>query len=229
MYHHPQQIAQDSKQHAEFNPYVNNGGTVLAVPGKDFVIAAGDTRLSTGYSILSRQSSKLYQLTDKCVIISAGMQSDASTLHKTMHARLVHYEHQHGKPMSTEAIGQMLSNMLYGRRFFPYYTFNLVAGLDQEGRGIVYGYDAIGSYQSVEVGAAGTGQTLIQPLLDNQVAYKNHRLIPQTDLDLDRALSLVKDAFTSAGERDIYTGDSVRIAIIRQSGIEYQDLALKLD
>jgi 20S proteasome subunit beta 6 len=157
------------------------------------------------------------------------MQSDASTLHKTMKARLVTYEHQHGKPMSTEAIGQMLSGMLYGRRFFPYYTFNLVAGLDSEGRGIVYGYDAIGSYQSVEVGAMGTGQTLIQPLLDNQVAYKNHQLVPETDLDLDRALSLVKDSFTSAGERDIYTGDSVEIAIITKDGIRYEELPLKLD
>ncbi|KAL0479022.1 26S proteasome subunit beta-1 [Acrasis kona] len=223
------QMASSGTQHGKFEPYVNNGGTTLAIPGKDFVIAAGDTRLSTGYSIHTRQSSKVFQLTDKCVIVTAGMQSDASTLHKTMHARLVHYEHAHGKQMSTEAIGQMLSNMLYGRRFFPYYTFNLVAGIDSKGQGVVYGYDAIGSYQSVEVGAMGTGQSLIQPLLDNQVAYKNHQLVPSKELDLERALSLVKDSFTSAGERDIYTGDSVEIAIITQEGIKYETLQLKQD
>lgn len=35
--------------------------------------------------------------------------------------------------MSTNAAAQLLSTMLYGRRFFPYYTINIIAGLDEEG------------------------------------------------------------------------------------------------
>ena len=37
-----------------FQPYEDNGGTVIGVSGKDFAIIACDTRLSRGYSVLSR-------------------------------------------------------------------------------------------------------------------------------------------------------------------------------
>ena len=46
---------------------------------------------------------------------------------------LFRYAHQHGKEMSAPAIGQMLATTLYSRRFFPFYTFNVVGGLDENG------------------------------------------------------------------------------------------------
>ena len=70
---------------------------------------------------------------DKAVMVSAGMQADMKTLHKMMQARNVQYAHAHRKPMSVGALAQLLGNTLYYKRFFPYYTFNLVAGLDPEG------------------------------------------------------------------------------------------------
>lgn len=43
------------------------------------------------------------------------------------------YEHEHNKQMSTSAIAAMISTILYYRRFFPYYVYNIVAGIDDEG------------------------------------------------------------------------------------------------
>lgn len=42
--------------------YDDNGGTVVAVAGDDYCIVAGSTRLSTGYSILTRHQSKILRL-----------------------------------------------------------------------------------------------------------------------------------------------------------------------
>lgn len=118
----------------QFSPYENNGGTVVAVSGKDYSIVASDTRLGSGYSIPSRYVSRIIKLTDKVVLASSGMQSDIAVLHKVLKIRIAQYKYNHHKDMSLTAVSQMLSTMLYYRRFQPYYTFNVLGGIDENGK-----------------------------------------------------------------------------------------------
>ena len=78
----------EQPKESRFSPYQNNGGTCLAIAGKDFCIVAADSRLSTGYSILSRTSPKVSKLTSKCCIASSGCQADMITLQKHLKFRL---------------------------------------------------------------------------------------------------------------------------------------------
>jgi hypothetical protein len=48
-------------------------------------------------------------------------------------------------------------------------------GLDENGKGAVYGYDAVGSYKRDDYGAMGSGQNFVIPLLDNLIGHKNRR------------------------------------------------------
>lgn len=79
------------------------------------------------------------------------------------------YLHEHNKPMNTPAAAQMLSIVMYNRRFFPYYVSNILAGLDNDGKGVVYSYDPIGNMECSQFKAAGSSGHLLQSLLDNQV------------------------------------------------------------
>lgn len=61
---------------------MNNGGTVVAIAGSDFVVVGGDSRLSEGYSLVTRSETKLVQLTDKTILATSGMFADFCELTK---------------------------------------------------------------------------------------------------------------------------------------------------
>jgi len=130
--------------------------------------------------------------------------------------------------MSSPAAAQLLSVTLYYRRFFPYYAFCMIGGLDENGKGAVYGYDAVGSYKRDDYGCMGSGQNYIMPILDNLIGHKN-RLDKKLTLSADEVVAMVKDIFVVATERDIYTGDSVEIKVIKAGGISTEVFPLKTD
>lgn len=177
--------------------------------------------------------SKVMKLNDKVLLASAGFNADAKTLQKMLQTRQVMYQHNHNKPMSCPAMAQLLSNTLYYKRFFPYYTFNILGGLDPQGKGAVYTYDAIGSYERTGYSCQGSGQALIMPILDNQLKAISPLVMPLTSgatpLSEEEAIDLVKDCFATAGERDIYTGDTVEIFVVNATGVHLYTQALKLD
>lgn len=210
------------------SPYDFNGGTCLAIAGPDFCVVGADTRLSSGYSILTRNSENAHKLTSQCVVATGGCRTDVVTLWKLLDMRVSEYRSVHGADMSTTAVAQLLSTMLYNRRFFPFYCFNVVGGVDKQGKGAVFTYDAVGSFERTEYAAQGAGQKLIIPILDNVVGNKN-RGDAKKVWTRSEAVELVKDVFVTAGERDIFTGDAVDIFVIDSNGATKTNFALKKD
>lgn len=97
--------------------------------------------------------------------------------------------------MPLRAIARMIQTMLYAQRFFPYYVYNILGGIEEDGTsfralrsefqahvnlnsffasfagsGAVYSFDPVGSYEREACRAAGAAQSLVQPFLDNQVS-----------------------------------------------------------
>lgn len=62
-----------------------------------------------------------------------------------------------------------------------------------------------------------------------QIGFKNMENVQQVPLSQEKAIQLVKDVFISAAERDVYTGDALRICIIAKEGIKEQTIPLRKD
>lgn len=73
----------------------------------------------------------------------------------------------------------------------------------------------------------------MQPLMDNQLRAASPLVLPRqpsvTNLPLEKALDVVRDALSAAGERDIYTGDAMEIWVITKDGIQKETTPLKKD
>jgi len=63
---------------------------------------------------------------------------------------------------------------------------------------------------------------------NSQIGHKN-RHDPNHRLTADEAVAIIKDVFVTATERDIYTGDSVEIKLIKKTGITTELFSLKTD
>ena len=169
-----------------------------------------------------------------------GFAADGNALKERLDTVVKMYKYQHGKDIGVHACAQRLSHILYNKRFFPYYVSAILGGLDENGKGALYSYDPVGSYEREQCRAAGAASSLIMPFLDNQVNLKNQydpasaqglekkSLVPEP-LPRKEVEELVRDAFTSAVERHIEVGDGLQMMIITKEGVEETFSPLKRD
>lgn len=225
-----------------FNPYSDNGGTILGIAGENFAVLAGDTRHTSGYSINSRYEPKVFDVGDNLVLSANGFAGDSTALINSFKNKLKWYHFNHGgsddsAKLKVSSAARLLQHMLYGKRFFPYYVHTILAGLDDEGKGAIYSFDPVGSYEREQCRAGGAAASLIMPFLDNQVNFKN-QMDPNSNglkkkevrfLSLEEVIQLVRDAFTSATERHIEVGDGLEILIITKEGVRTEYFPLKRD
>jgi 20S proteasome subunit beta 6 len=173
---------------------------------------ASDTRLSIGYSILTRDAEKIFKLTDKVYLASSGMYADMINLYKELRIRIELYQMSNKNEPGVENIAQLLSILLYSRRFFPYYAFNLLAGINSNGELKMYGYDAVGSHEALEYAANGSGKEIVSPILDSIL------LDGRNKPNEDTGRRLILSAMNSCSNRDIYTGDHMKLVTIYTNG-----------
>lgn len=204
----------------EWDPYDEHGGTQAECVGKDFVAICTDNRLSSNYTIHTRNKCRIYQMTPKTVIVGTGFEADLDAFVTRMKILITSYQQKNFKEISVESLATLASNTLYSHRFFPFGVSISVCGIDSQGKGRLFKYDYVGNIEDIPYNVVGSGGVMGITVLDHYFGSIRHNTQPFKYPTREEAANILREVICSVAERDIDTGDSLQIAILDANGLK---------
>jgi len=137
---------------------------------------------------------------------------DAQTLARYMRAELKLFSIQNHRKISVKGATTLLSNILQGNKYYPYYVQLILAGFDESGPAI-FSLDAIGGWEEErKFFSTGSGSPIALGVLED--SYKDN-------VSTEEGKKIALRAIKAAVERDIASGGKgADVAIITKEGIK---------
>ncbi len=192
------------------------GATTIGIICKDGVVLASEKRVSYGYTIMSKAGKKLFIIIDHIGAACAGLVADMQILTRQVSAYAKLFELNNGRRISVKAASKTMSNLLFQRRFFPYFTQTIVGGIDDEGPSL-YTLDPMGSLIPDKYATIGSGAQIAVGVLEE--SYRE-------GLTLEEGRDLALRAMRSAIKRDIASGNGIDLLLISKDEIREENLTL---
>eukprot|EP00932_Pfiesteria_piscicida_P016966 SRR837773.3870.p3 GENE.SRR837773.3870~~SRR837773.3870.p3 ORF type:complete len:174 (-),score=84.21 SRR837773.3870:48-539(-) len=92
----------------------------------------------------------MFQLTDQCIVGLSGLATDIQTFSQLLDFRVKLFSLKEERAMQPKTVGSMIASMLYEKRFGPWFTEPVVAGLDKDKKPYICGFDLIGCLSTAE-------------------------------------------------------------------------------
>jgi len=192
------------------------GATTVGVVFKDGVVLGSEKRVSYGRMVSSKSGRKVFKLTDNIGLAFAGLISDMQSLVREASAYANLYRLEKDRPITTQAMAKLISNMLFNRRLVPYLMETLIGGVDPEGPSL-YSMDLVGSLIPDDFIAAGSGAPVAIGVLESD--YKK-------DMSREEAMELAEKSIRAAVARDVASGNGIDLLVITEDGIEDHTIML---
>ena len=187
------------------------GTTTVGLICKDGVVLAAEKKSTMGYLVASKESEKILPIADHIAMTIAGVSGDAQTLARYMKAELKLFEIQNQRRISVKGACTLLSNILQGSKFFPYYVQLILAGFDDGPK--IFSLDAVGGWEEEKkFFSTGSGSPMALGVLED--SYKEN-------LTVEEGKKIALRAIKAAVERDIASGGKgADVAVITKDGIK---------
>lgn len=107
-----------------------NGGCVVAMRGKNCVAVATDLRFGVQGQTIATDFERVFEVGPHLYIGLPGLVTDTQTVYQRLQFRIKMYEMREGRRVKPKTLMAMVQNLLYERRFGPYFVEPVIAGLD---------------------------------------------------------------------------------------------------
>mmetsp|Transcript_47752 Transcript_47752/g.79220 ORF Transcript_47752/g.79220 Transcript_47752/m.79220 type:complete len:205 (-) Transcript_47752:260-874(-) len=198
-----------------------NGGAVVAMKGKDCVAIACDRRFGTQQTTVAMDNTRIFKIHNKLYIGLGGLMTDVQTVGQILQFRHNLYRLREKRNMSPAAFTKVVSNLLYSKRFGPYFVDPIIVGLDKNDEPFVSSMDLIGATEiSDNFACVGTTEDELYGICENLWNDK------MEDKDLFETIS---QSLLSATDRDCLAGWGSVVYLIKKNSVEISELKARQD
>ncbi|MFA6329563.1 MAG: archaeal proteasome endopeptidase complex subunit beta [Candidatus Micrarchaeia archaeon] len=186
------------------------GTTTVGIVFDKGVVLAADKRATMGTFIAAKEVQKIHLIADRMALTMAGGVGDAQQLARLLRAELELYRHGRRAPMTVQGAATLLSNILQGSKYFPYYVQMIIAGVDTKPK--LYDLDPFGGLLEENYVSTGSGSVVAYGVLDEDF---------RKDMNQEEATRVAARAVSAAMRRDSATGEGVDVLVITKDSAKF--------
>lgn len=203
------------------DPSSINGGSAVAMAGKDCVAIACDLRLGSQSLGLANNFEKIFSVNDKVMLGLTGLASDVTTLSETFRFKNNMYELREERKIEPSTFANLVSSTLYEKRFGPYFIGPIVAGLDKSDKPFICGFDLIGCINlAKDFIVSGTATDQLYGMCES---------LYEPNLEAEDLFETISQALLNAVDRDTLSGWGAVVYVISKGKVERRVLKTRQD
>ncbi|CEP10278.1 hypothetical protein [Parasitella parasitica] len=198
-----------------------NGGSVVAMVGKDCVAIAADKRLGAQFMTVSTEFQKIFKASEKTFIGLPGLATDVLTLADRFRFKTNMYKMREEREMEPKTLAHMVSSTLYEKRFGPYFVEPVVAGLGKDNVPFICAMDLIGCINfAKDFVVSGTAGSNLYGMCES---------LWEPDLEPEDLFETISQALLNAQDRDALSGWGAVVHVITPTEIITRTLKSRQD
>lgn len=198
-----------------------NGAAIIAMKGKDCVAIAADRRFGVQALTLATDFKKIFPITTKTYIGLAGLATDVQTMSEKLRFKVNMYKLREEKEIDTKTFAHLVSSTLYEKRFGPYFTAPVIAGLEKNGDPFICSMDYIGCINfAKDFVVAGTASTQLYGMCES---------FWEPDMDSETLFEAISQSLLNGVDRDAISGWGGIVHVITKDGVITKLLKGRMD
>ncbi|KAG8857873.1 proteasome core particle subunit beta 3 [Serendipita sp. 411] len=199
-----------------------NGGSVVAMVGKNCVAIASDLRLGNQALTIATNFEKIFPITDRIMLGMAGLATDVLTLRDRFRFRVNMYTIKEEREIEPETFAHLVSSTLYEKRFGPYFIEPVIAGLSKgTNKPFIASADTIGCLNfAKDFVVCGTATDKLFGVAES---------LWEPDLEPEDLFETISQTLMNAVDRDAFSGWGAIVHLITPDKVVTRQLRARMD